>query len=183
MQEICRDTDRCDVRYTSMARSQDIIGWRRFMEGMISRHIVERQLDYFKMKGIQWQLNRWATGLVTRLLEITHGQWLYRNVVVHDHKAGRLAVVQKERILVEIEEQQSRGEEGLLEEHRYLLDVNLDNLGETDGVGHEYWLLAIRAARVACATIGPPEPQQVVRGRTRNATRQSAHPGDGHDYG
>ncbi len=29
-----------DVRYLQMARAQDQIGWRRFMEGMISREIV-----------------------------------------------------------------------------------------------------------------------------------------------
>ena len=81
MQTICQDQD---SSLQAMARSQDVIGWRRFMEGMISRRIVERQRDHLRCKGIQWQLNRWASGLVVRLLEITHGQWLYRNVVVHD---------------------------------------------------------------------------------------------------
>ena len=181
MSEICREMD---SRFTTMARSQDIIGWRRFMEGMISQHVVQRQSDHLRCRGTQWQLKRWASGLVVRLLEITHGQWLYRNVVVHDRTAGRLTLVRKERILVDIEEQQSIGGEGLLEEHKYLLEVNLDNLGESDGVGHEYWLLAIRAARVACATIGEPDPPGIIRGRTRSITRQqSAHPGDGHDYG
>ena len=181
MAEICREMD---SRYKTMARSQDIIGWRRFMEGMISQHVVERQRDHLRCRGTQWQLNRWASGLVVRLLEITHGQWLYRNVVVHDRTAGRLALVRKEKIMVDIEEQQRIGEDGLLEAHKYLLEVNLDNLGESDGVGHEYWLLAIRAARVACATIGEPEPPGTIRGRTRSITRQqSAHPGDGHDYG
>jgi hypothetical protein len=181
MQTICQDHD---SSLQEMARSQDIIGWRRFMEGMISRRVVERQRDHLRCKGIQWQLNRWASGLVVRLLEITHGQWLYRNVVVHDRTAGRLALVRKERILADIEEQQSKGEEGLLEEHRYLLEVNLDNLGESDGVGHEYWLLAIRAARVACATIGVPDAPGTTRRRTRSMTRQqSEHQADGLDYG
>ena len=181
MQEICRERDN---RLKMMAKAQDIIGWRRFMEGMISHQVVDRQRDHLRCKGTQWQLNKWASGLVVRLLEITHGQWLYRNVVVHDRTAGRLALIRKERIMVDIEEQQSKGEEGLLEQHKYLLEVNLDNLGESDGVGHEYWLLAIRAARVACATIGEPETPGTLRGRTRSITRQqSGHPGDGQDYG
>ena len=33
---------------------------------------------------------RWGVELVTRLLEVTHGQWLYRNVQVHDRIAGTL---------------------------------------------------------------------------------------------
>ena len=104
--------------------------------------------------------------------------------MINDRTAGRLALVRKERILADIEEQQSKGEEGLLEEHRYLLEVNLDNLGESDGVGHEYWLLAIRAARVACASIGVTEAPGITRGRTRSMTRQqSEHQEDGIDYG
>ena len=105
MQSICQ---KLDSRFKIMARSQDIIGWRRFMEGMISRHVVDIQRDCLRCKGIQWQLNRWASGLVVRLLEITHGQWLYRNVVVHDRTAGRLAVVCKERIMAEIEDSKAR---------------------------------------------------------------------------
>ena len=176
MQTICQEYD---IRFKTMARSQDTIGWRLFMEGMISRHVVDRQRDHLRCKGTQWQLNRWASGLVVRLLEITHGQWLYRNVVVHDRKAGRLVLVRKERIMADIEEQQSKGEEGLLEEHKYLLEVNLENLRESDGIGHKYWLLAIRAARVACATIGVPDAPGVTRRRTRSITRQSAHQEDG----
>ena len=152
------------------------------MEGMISRRIVDIQRDFLRVKGLSWKLDKWASGLVVKLLEITHGQWLYRNVVVHDARAGSLAIVRKERILEEIEEQQSKGVSGLLEEHRYLLDINLDNLGELDGVHHEYWLLAIQAARVACATIGEEGPLENARGRTRSITRQ-LHPGDGLDYG
>ena len=181
MTEICGDED---SRFKGMARSQDTIGWRRFMEGMISQHVVEIQRDHLRCKGIQWQLYRWASGLVVRLLEITHGQWLYRNVVVHDTTAGRLALIRKEKIMADIEAQQAIGEAGLLEEHKYLLEVNLDNLGESDGVGHEYWLLAIRAARVACATIGEPDTLGIPRGRMRSITRQRAlHPEDGQDYG
>ena len=182
--DVVRMTDICrhkSDRYQRMARSQDLIGWRQFLEGMISRRVIELQQEYLQMKGLEWKLDKWASGLVVRLLEITHGQWLYRNVVVHDATAGRLAVVRKEKILAEIEEQQSKGESGLLEEHKYLLEVNLDDIGELDGTSHEYWLLAIQAARVACATIGEEEEQGTVRGHTRSITQQ-LHQHDGLDY-
>ena len=41
--------------------------------------------------------------LVTRLLEVTHGQWLYRNVQIHDRITGTLATQQKEELQMEIE--------------------------------------------------------------------------------
>ena len=78
----------------------------------------------------------------TRLLEVTHGQWLYRNVQVHDVNAS----LRKEEIIAEIEKQQEMGEEGLLPEDRYLLEINLDDMEITSGEKQEYWLLAIRAA-------------------------------------
>ena len=36
-----------------------------------------------------------------------------------------------------------------MEEDKYLLEVNLDDLENTSGEQQEYWLLAIRAAREA----------------------------------
>jgi hypothetical protein len=173
-----------DSRFQGMARSQDKIGWRRFMEGMISRGVVEIQREYLCRHGLSWKLDHWASGLVIKLLEVTHGQWLYRNIVVHDKVAGSVALIRTDTILTEIEEQLERGEDGLLDEHKYLLEVNLEDFNDSDGSTQEYWLLAIRAARVACATV-PPADEVINRPRLRprNTLQPVAHPLDGHDYG
>ena len=70
MRQICAD----DPRYHRMARSQDEIGWRRFMEGMVSARIIDIQREYLALRCASWKLDKWATGLVVRLLEVTHGQ-------------------------------------------------------------------------------------------------------------
>ena len=147
MEEVVRPLP---LRYQRLGRSQDAIGWRRFMEGMISKEVVELQREYITLSGSRLSLQRWAIGLVTKLLEVTHGQWLYRNVTVHDATSGTLATLRKEELQMEIEKQQELGGEGLLDEDRYLLEVNLDDLETTSGEWQEYWLLAIRAAREAC---------------------------------
>jgi hypothetical protein len=163
-----------------MAQSQDKIGWRRFMEDMISRGVVEIPRDYLQLRGMAYKLDKWASGIVIKLLEVTHGQGLYRNVVVHDNTAGRLAVLHKEGILAEIEDQMAQGDEGLLEEHKYLLEVNLDSLDDSDGSTQEYWRMAIWAARTACAIISNGEIQEdLPRLRSQNVF----HPLDGQDYG
>ena len=150
------------------------------MEGMISREILSVQNDYYAVLGMQWRLEKWATGLVIKLLEITHGQWLYRNVVVHDAKAGRLATIRKEQILSQIEEQQALGGEDLLEEDQYLMEVNLEGLDDSDGSRQEYWLMAIRSARIASAVAREQDTGETLRGtRLRNRVRQQ----DGQDYG
>ena len=45
--------------------------------------------------------------------------------------------------------QQELGEEGLLEEDQYLMEVDLEDLETTSGERQEYWLLAIKTARQA----------------------------------
>ncbi len=78
-----------------------------------------------------------------KLLELTHGQWLYRNVQVHDAATGTLATKKKEEIQRWIEDQIELGKEGLDEKDHYLLEVNLEDLETTSGEEHDYWLLHI----------------------------------------
>ena len=119
------------------------------MEGMISRELVELQ-KYALVEAELWlTVDNWAKGLVIRLLEITHGQWLYRNVVVHDRTAGDLVTCRKTEIRGALEEQINLGEEGLAEEDRWLLEINLDDLDKSSGEDQPYWLMALQAAREA----------------------------------
>ena len=133
--------------YCRMAVSQDSIGWRRFMEGMISKEMIEIQREHCSLDDIEITADQWAQGLITKLMEITHGQWLYRNVHVHDKVTGTLATRRKEELKEAILDQLYIGEEGLAEEDKYLLEINLKDLEHTSGVKQHYWLLAIRAAR------------------------------------
>ena len=64
-------------RLRHMALSQDKIRWRQLLEGMISTEITIIQRQYIAVNGSSMSLEKWCTGLITQLLEITHGQWLY----------------------------------------------------------------------------------------------------------
>ena len=145
MSQICPS----EPAYHRMAISQDMIGWWRFMEGMVSKQLVDIQGEHFALRGTSWKLDKWASGLVTRLLEVTHGQWLYRNVMVHDAITGCLAITRKEEIAAQVEEQLLQGGSDLLEEDAYLLEINLGDLQSSTGEQQEYWLLALKAAWIA----------------------------------
>ena len=84
MTEICRGKDNW---YRRVAEEQGAIGWRRFMEGMICRGLRGLQELYTTVKGSNVSGEQWATGVVIKLLETTHGQWLYRCIQVHDVQA------------------------------------------------------------------------------------------------
>ena len=126
---------------------------RYWLEKIHGRHDIKRVSDNpTDISNYMWFQTEYSTlgeGLVTKLLECTHGQWLYRNVHVHDSVSGAIALQQKEEIQHEIEKQQDLGEEGLTAEDHYLMEVNLEDLETTSGEKQEYWLLAIRAAREA----------------------------------
>ncbi len=95
-----------DMRYRLMAQDQDEIGGTRFMEGMVCQQLREIQATYTSIKGSCVTPEQWATGVVIKLLEATHGQWLYRCVQVHDRVHGTLATQRKEELQREIEDQQ-----------------------------------------------------------------------------
>jgi hypothetical protein len=67
-------------QWRRLADSMDLIGWRRFMEGMVSKEVVHIQRKVDHGGKFRISADAWCAGLVTRLLEVTHGQWLYRNV-------------------------------------------------------------------------------------------------------
>ena len=117
------------------------------MEGMISKEILPLQERFVEAGGCKLTLDVWAQGLVTKLLEATHGQWLYRNVQVHDTTSGVEASARKEEIQRFIEDQLDLGGEGLDEHDKFLLEINLDDLETSSGEDQHYWLLQIRAAR------------------------------------
>ncbi len=126
-----------------MVRAQDAIGWRRFMEGMVCEKIQAVQQTYpaLSLSGLWTSAERWMVELITKLLEVTHGQWLYRNIQVHKSVAGMLATQMKEEIQLEIEKQQAVGLERLLDEDCHRGECNLGDLEDTSGITETYWLL------------------------------------------
>jgi hypothetical protein len=78
-------------------------------------------------------------------------------------------MLRKEAIQRRIEEQMELGKEGLLEEDHWMMEVNLGDMETTSGEQEEYWLVAIRAARVAA-----------MLPRQQHQQAQEVLPGDGH---
>ncbi len=151
MGKICEGLDQ---RFIRMAKEQDSIGWWCFMEGMICKSMRRIQTKYHYREGTTTNLAQWAQGLNLKLLKAMHGQWIYQNVQIHNAVTGMQATVRKEVIQKEIEEQMELGGDGLVEEDQWMLEVNLGDTEKSTGKREEYWLLAIKAARVALTLAG-----------------------------
>jgi hypothetical protein len=138
-----------------LARSQDVIGWDYFMMGMLSTHMADAQSAYLLQHHHARPVSKWISGLITQLLQVTHFQWIYRCVLVHDRATGTLVSAHKEELMKEIAHQLEMGAEGLAEDDRFLLECNFEELATTNGEQQEYWILAIQAAREACRLRAP----------------------------
>eukprot|EP00804_Cyclotella_cryptica_P003924 CCRYP_016117-RA/>CCRYP_016117-RA protein AED:0.75 eAED:0.75 QI:0/-1/0/1/-1/1/1/0/1178 len=145
-------------QYESFFTSQEKIGWVKFMEGMVSKELLLLDAydileDYAKLSPTTW-----AQQLVQKLLEATHGVWIYRNIMMHDSTAGLIATKDKEHLLQEIENQMELGGEGLAEHDKWMLEVNLSEMDTSTGETESYWLIAIRTARERYRLNQPAHP-------------------------
>jgi hypothetical protein len=116
------------------------------MMGMISEKLLSIQDLYLRVRGLARSSERWVTGLITQLLQVMHGQWIYRCILLHDRTMGTLVSQRKAELLEEITKQLSLGAELLMEDDKFLLECNLLDIVTTNGKQQEYWLLAIQAA-------------------------------------
>ncbi len=133
--------------YYPILTALQLIGSRRFMEGMVPIALLALDSDELLVEESTHSPTSWIQGLTTRLLEATHGQWIYRNLMMHDKVSGLIANKSKEQLQHEIERQIDLGGEGLLENDRWMVEVNMGDLEESTGIHERYWLIAIHTAR------------------------------------
>ncbi len=132
-----------------LAVSQDVISWDGFVTGMVSTKLLPIQSSFSYSSRSSSNAMRWISGLITQLLQVTHTQWIYQCMLVHDCMAGTIISAHKEELLKEIKHQLTIGPEGLNKENWFLLECNFDKLATTTGEHQEYRLLGIQAAKEA----------------------------------
>jgi hypothetical protein len=70
--------------YREYAASQDVIGWDGFAMGMVSSKLLSLQSAIAHNSKLSSNTMRWISGFITQLLQVTHIQWIYCCVLVHD---------------------------------------------------------------------------------------------------
>jgi len=155
-----------------LAVQQDQIGWTNFMEGRIVRQFYVVQSGH--LEDVSGHLNGrdWVKGMITRVLQITHSQWLYRNITFHDKQGGSLRRQKMEAMKSEAEVLAFTNPLSLPEESRFLLEMDGDRYVRGDCNFHDksYWLSAMRAAVSAGRRMA-----RVVRRRRRTATAMDVY--------
>ena len=153
-----------------IVESRDKIGWRRFTEGCISKEFHSRRQTFF----LQMTRNRlngkdWTKQLISRLLQITHSQWIYRNISLHDRSNGYLRNKTAEDLAEEIHRLVELQPEDVTAESTFLLEMDAGKLTKEHVETQAYWVVAVRAARKAKA-----EQSAKAAGDKRRMKRKSS---------
>jgi hypothetical protein len=133
----------------ALAQSQDKIGYRNFMEGHISVHFYEIQNFHLSMSSSLINRADWTKHFISKILHITHSQWIFRNFSLHDKRYGYLHKKKVEEIALELELLAGVAPENIPAESRFLLEINFNDLNKSNMESQKYWILAIQAALTA----------------------------------
>ena len=87
--------------------------------------------------------------LVTKLLGISHKQWLFRNFSLHNKVNGHLKLTHQVTVLEEIARLATCDPDEIPEECRFLLAFDMSTLDKAPLSQQEYWVSAMKAAKVA----------------------------------
>ena len=68
---------------TALAKRQDTIGWKNFMEGRISKDFYWMQSYHLAFGTSLLDKGDWVRQFITKILQVTHSQWVYRNFLLY----------------------------------------------------------------------------------------------------
>jgi hypothetical protein len=85
------------------AESQDHISWKNFTKGHISTQFYEIQTFHLAMSSSYLNGSDWTKQFITKILQITHSQWIYQNILLHNKHQGYLHNKKSEELMKEME--------------------------------------------------------------------------------
>jgi hypothetical protein len=142
------------------AAEQDEIGWQNFVEGKISRSWGILQLQHYQDQHSKRTVDKWTSGLVTQLLELTHGMWIHRNRVLHAVDEQGLPLQQAAELEAAIHEEFRQGIAGLARKDHHFIRRGRDDVMSMTVVDKRGWLRGIQLARDSRTTAPPAHQQQ-----------------------
>jgi hypothetical protein len=142
MKRICQDSS----ILRRFARETDQLGWRNFTEARISTTLFTIQEGWLKQRRSKWHMETWTQQFLTKILDITHKQWSYRNSRIHIRQVEGLSLSEHENILQKVESLIGTDPMELLPQHHSLLQVNFESLGEGTSTDRQYWIAQMESA-------------------------------------
>ena len=126
------------ARMKALAQSQDKIGYRNFMEGYTSIHFYKIQNFHLAMSSSFLNGANCAKQFISKILHITHSQWIFRNFSLHDKRNGYLHKKKAEEITLELESLAGLAPEDVPTNSWFLLEINFSDLNKSNLESQKY---------------------------------------------
>ncbi len=72
----------------------------------------------------------WTKQFITKILQITHSQWIYQNILLHNKCLGYLHHKRADQLMKEMEVLADLSLEDVPEASRFLLEINFTELSQ-----------------------------------------------------
>lgn len=129
-----------------LAYAQDSIGWRNMLEGKISKHFFTLQDEYLAGCNTLLMTETWIKAFISKLLHITHSQWIYRNISHHHARYGALELKERRDLLREIDALAEMDPALVPDESKFLLEIDFSHLKGDHTEKQRYWVRGMKAA-------------------------------------
>ena len=116
------------------------------MEGKVSKELLLLQHTALVGSPSRLTIKDWAKQFISQLLHISHAQWVFRNVSLHDKNIGYLQRLQRQKVLMEIDRLSQLNPSDLPLGSRYLLEIDFSTPQNSSLIKQSYWILAMKAA-------------------------------------
>jgi hypothetical protein len=87
----------------SATASQDLIGWTEFLHGKVSVEFEFIQNIHLSLYPCCITAANWMKGFVSHLVQVSHSQWIFRNVTLHDKQRGYLCLQWRKEVLRKVD--------------------------------------------------------------------------------
>ena len=131
---------------TKVALQQDLIPWKHFMEGKICLELFKLQSHSLACSPSRLSSGDWAKQFITRILHISHGQWVFRNTSLHHETQGYLRLQERTATLATIDRLSTIDPADIPDESKYLLEMDFSSLRNNSLEQQSYWVYAMKAA-------------------------------------
>ncbi len=129
------------------AKSQDLIGWDKFLHGKVSIKIRKIQEAHCIIAGTRINGPDWMAQFVCQLVGISHAQWLYRNFTLHHYAKGYIRLQTEQDIRKEVDLLMDTRPSDLPTKCHYLLELPQIPSTTSSAIHDVYWVLALKTAK------------------------------------
>ena len=118
------------------------------MEGRITKKFLDIQSHHLMDAEGYLSGHDWVKTFISKILQITHSQWIFRNMTLHDRNGGKLRRREAQKMRSEAENFAHMDPMGLKKQDRWLLELDGEKYVRGDGhhIDKCYYIAAARAA-------------------------------------